>query len=361
MTGNQFEFAVTATVAWDEHGDASRSLSADIAGLLMADDSWGSGSHVKKIPVTDVSSRSGWPWYSYEDQLYERVWITPSSIDFGLLTRESEYDVYVWNAYRKVSVDLLSIVDVGSLEGITIAATLPVTILPTGQVMYVLTAVPVGGIVVEGYKRFDFSAPDPVNLFSSSLSLEGKRAIVLSYLHNWQKAFEVRYNFQTHVAQTRRFYEQRSQINAQCRRSASIFLLESSDSVYRLQNLLNVGRNAGWAVPIYSEPMHLSMAGSLLGLTTITVAEDLSKYWNLNQYDWMVMLYNVSTEQAEIVEVASVSNHSITLVEGPKNDWDAGDVIAFTAMASYLKSVKIEYQTDQVGEMSIEVEEYVSG
>ena len=64
MTGNQFEFAVTATVAWDEHGDASRSLSADIAGLLMADDPWGAGSHVKKIRLPTCPDLMA--WYSYE-------------------------------------------------------------------------------------------------------------------------------------------------------------------------------------------------------------------------------------------------------------------------------------------------------
>ncbi len=361
MTGNQFELAVGATPSWDEFDAASRDSSESIAGLLMADDSWAAGGHVKQLPVTDVSTRTGFLWESFVDQLYGRIWITPSSIDFGVLARESDYSVYVWNAYRSVSVDLLSITDVGVLDGITIDATLPETILPTGQVMYVLTAAPVGGIVIEGYKQFNFSGLPPIGLRAETLSLEGLRAVVLNYMHNWEKNFDVQYGFQTLIAQTRKFYEQRSQINSQCRRSVSVSLLESSDRVYRLQNLLNSGRSAPWIVPLYSEPISLNMTGSLLGLTTLNTIEDLTTYWNLIQYDWMVLLFNTETEEAEVVEVSSVGTNSIELVEGPKNDWDAADVIAFTAMVSYVRANRIEYPTDQVGEVSLEMEEYVSG
>lgn len=287
--------------------------------------------------------------------IYERMWLTPASIDAGFIVEDKQYSLYLWNAYRYQTITLNDIIG-DAVSGTSIAkGTLPIDLTAWEEKEYILTVLKSGPPVLNGTYTFDADVQDCV------LTLVGLRVIPFTYEHNWASKFALSYNFNTLILQSQKLYEQRRQYYSKPRRDLSINVLEVDSLAERLKNDLRYGQDKVFAVPVYSELSNIDEVGSLQGMTTINTKETLTSYWNLNNNTQFVMLLDLLTCEGEVKEIGTVGASSLTFAHTITMDLQAAHTVAYPCVVCYLDRKRFKAPTASVVEAVLDFKEYIRG
>lgn len=306
------------------------------------------------VNTSDVNAGYSTPCFGVS-HIYERVWLTPIKIDAGFIVEDKQYSLYLWNAYRYQTITLNDIIE-DAVWGTSIdKGTLPIDLTPWEEKEYTLMVLKSGPPVLNGTHTFDTDVQDCI------LVLVGLRVVPFTYDHNWTSKFDISYDFNTLVVQSRKLYEQRKQDYSQPRRSLGVNVLGIDSLGERLKNDLRYGQDKIFAVPVYAELFNIDESGSLQGMTTINTKETLTPYWNLNNNVQFVMLLDVLTWEGEIKEVDSVGASSLTFAGEIIMDLQAARTVAYPCVICYLSRKMFRSPTASIVKATLDFEEYIRG
>lgn len=155
------------------------------------------------INQLERSISGGWITYSYFEDYYERVWFIPSAVDFGPITAETTFPVFMWNAHlHRVDLDNVTISGDSSLSFGNLPSDLHLN--PLGGTYFNVIAGVNGEPIIDAVASFSF---DPVELVD--LPIQGIRARLWPFRVNWKDGFETALEYKTEIITARAGYEQR--------------------------------------------------------------------------------------------------------------------------------------------------------
>jgi hypothetical protein len=110
----------------------------------------------------------------FTDDFYNRVYLLPSEIDFGVILSEAIETFRIWNAYF-TPVDCLSISDYNIGNLVFSGLSSPYTMHGVGEVLYTVTAPQEGDPTIEALRVFLFDVDE------LTLTVTGVRSIIFSF------------------------------------------------------------------------------------------------------------------------------------------------------------------------------------
>jgi len=131
---------------------------------------------------------------------------------------------------------------------------------------------------------------------------------------NWGESIELKYNFVTAIASTRKLVEQRKSLLGTVKRQIRAFIVGYAREHARIEHYLKSVQASQIYVPIYTEPIRPLGNGSIQGVNSISV-DDVSKYYNLRNLTNYVAVIDERDDPItpEIHPLASASENYISI------------------------------------------------
>ncbi len=281
------------------------------------------GSRTFVDPLENNTEYNGLLFGAFSELYYNRIHVVPSKIDVGNLVNRQERQVEVWNAYF-VQKNLTAILAT-TLDGTNLVGEEIYTFDALESKFYVLTVTLDGAPSFSGFYTFQFSdAEDPI------LTIEGKRVIVMPWIHNWDSGITERISYLTDVIEAKSGKEQRIQLRGRARRQYEYnILLRDARERIRYRNLMSGWQHRTFAIGIWSDILPLG-ADYLIGETIINIDTRFRDY-EVGSY---CMLWRNSLTY-EIIEIEALTASSITLAQPLLNNW-LKDAIILPARLAYV-------------------------
>jgi hypothetical protein len=289
-----------------------------------------------------------------DEFLFHRIWIWPKTFHIPLILDTVENEFIIWNAHRNHSVTLSGFDIDGDATGVHVPnPLLPLTLTWDQDVVFTLIVSPNGAVQLDTTFHFVHNGP-PQDV---QLRVAGLRALCLPLYHNWQHEYGITYSLDSTVASTLRLHEQRKSMQTRVRREISASPLFFDGSI--MSNMLQVAANQLWIAPIETEPMHLAITGSIEGLQSLTMQEDLSKYFNLS-LSTHLMIRNLDDDTDFFLgEITNIAGNTITFRNELAVDYHANRVCCYPVMLSTIAPYSIEALTSWVHESDIVLTEFI--
>lgn len=200
--------------------------------------------------------------WSYANDFYNRIHITPSKVNLGNLTSTAAISFEVFNGYFTPK-NLTSITTTGA-NGMTLAgAAAPMVFHALQSEMYQVGVSVDGPPDINEVFRFLWSTPSD----TAFLNVTGRRIVVFPYISD-ESTKEV-LEWKTQVLQSYNSTEQRVRLRKHPRQSVSAQYPIQASEMTRALNLLYGWLASRWAVPFWAEAQQ--SADLLSGFTTIAI------------------------------------------------------------------------------------------
>lgn len=286
--------------------------------------------------------------------IYDRIWLSPYYINCGFILYNIAYTISFWNAYLTTQYTINNITDSDLEPPCSLTkGTLPLVLEPTEEVIYDLVVSRGNSASLDGYYRFETDDPDVYY----DLDIWGTMVVFIDIEHDWSSTYGIDYKYETVISATRTLYEQRRQLFNRCRRE--IHLKGYVNNYAKANNYIRYSIDKPAIVAIYSEPMRLVTSGSLQGLTTISIYEDITYYWNLQNLSDMIVIINKNTRASEVCELSSISGNDIILSGAIENNWDASSVVLYPVALMYVDQSEFSSITDTIADCNLKYREHV--
>ena len=256
--------------------------------------------------------KSGTIATSYYDDFYNRVHVTPRTLDIGNLLSVQTREVSVWNAW--ITDQALSAIDESGTDSLTesgVAA--PTVFAPLEERAFLVTVTTTGPATIGAEYTFVFPSESPL------LAVTGRRVVVFGHAPNWARPVVEKLNWLTDVLLSAGGVEQRIGLRDAPRRALSYELATMTRHQTNLLETMLLGwQSRLWAVPVWTDAQTLSAdlpAGSL-AIPSTTAGYEFA-------VDGLVLLW-AAHDQHEAVEVAAVGASDLTLKTATLADWPAG-------------------------------------
>ncbi len=298
-----------------------------------------SGARTDTQPVTEPAiAKSG-----HEQQMfgmadwYNRIHITPTTIDLGFVVSDIAYAIEVWNAYL-TSKTLSSVLSNG-FDGVTLTqpAATPLTYEPLQVRNYTLNVDSVGGVVLSAGLIFNFTgAPTP------DLSISGTRILLFPFRPNWQNRVSETLEWKTDVLRAFDGDEQRRSLRVLPRRGLEYDFMVRGENARLFENLMWSWQHRLFAVPLWMYKANLTSPASIGDSTLYLDTTDRGF-----AVDGLVCIYR-STTQFEVAAADTVSSNQITLKYPLSNGWVAGDRVYPVLVGKPPSSIPTQRHTDDL-------------
>ena len=164
--------------------------------------------------------------------------------------------------------------------------------------------------------------------------------------------FNLKYRFITVLERNKRFVEQRRPVlNAPFHEETAEFLLDRLKE-QKFINDLRLGSLQVFAVPIFAEPLH--PIGNLQGLTTVSIAENLNEYWNVQTIE--VILIKSADGLMELKYLQNLNPNSLVMNPAIINNFQVKTII-YPCFPGIIQSKNIRVITDRIISAQIEFRE----
>lgn len=268
---------------------------------------------ITHYPVsTTPLAKSGAIATSYYDDFYNRVHVTPRTLDIGNLLSVQTRSVSVWNAW--ITDQALSSITESATTGLTESGIVaPSTFAPLQELAYDVTVDTEGPATIAATYTFNFPAESP------TLDVTGRRVVVWGYAPNWAEPVRETLGWLTDVLTSQAGIEQRIGLRDAPRRGLE-YALTTMDrhASSHLEMILMGWQSRLFAVPVWTDGQTLaaSLAAGSLSIPCATasyefVANGLALLWRAH-------------DDYEAVEIASVGGSSLTLKAATVATWPAG-------------------------------------
>nr|WP_281720102.1 hypothetical protein [Nitrosomonas nitrosa] len=274
------------------------------------------GAVVDQLPVSPEpqSAISSLFAPSFKDDYYDRIHITPASIDLGNVISQKIIQVEVWNAY--FTANLLSSIDTNAGTGISFTGPQPE---PTSfnaleSRIYTLAVDVAGPPIINTTYTLNFAAESP------TLMVVGRRVILLFAGINWDNGVLERYEWLTDIITSWDGAEQRVKLRATPRREIEAHLqVFGLDFVRKLQSTLFGWQSRSYLIPYWPDYYLLSAelpAGSMVIPNIPTGDSEFIA-------GGVALLFD-AIDHNESVQIVSVEANQLTLDLPTQQTWPAG-------------------------------------
>lgn len=283
--------------------------------------------------------------FSFADDYYNRVWVIPRLLSFGVVAQRTEQTFYIWNAqfeptsYTGYSVE-------GDAAGLTLGSITSGTIKPLQLITSTLTAAADGPAEFGLSYSFGFSLGN-----SATLAVSGLRGKIWPFRPNWSTPFSTIYDYKTDIITTRSGREQRRAVRRTARKALEFkATIRDSAELRKLQENMAYWHARSYIVPEF--PLRAIASTSMaLGGTSIQVEA---------VPDWLVADITVALSDganASLRKVASVSGTTISFTAISDRDWAAGTLIHPTVVGRLDQKITAAMRTNAVADVQIRVDE----
>lgn len=261
---------------------------------------------------TTPLARSGTIATSYYDDFYNRVHVTPRTLDIGNLLSVQTREVSVWNAW--LTDQALSAISESGTDGLTESGIVaPTTFAPLEERAFLITVATTGPATIEAEYTFAFPTESPL------LAVTGRRVVVFGHPPNWAAPVTEKLSWLTDVLLSHGGVEQRIGLRDAPRRALAYELATLTRHQTNLLETMLLGwQSRLWAVPVWTERQDLSGVVSA-GSFTIPCATSGYEF----AANGLALLW-AAHDQHEAVEVEAVGANSITLKTATVAAWPAG-------------------------------------
>lgn len=243
---------------------------------------------------------------------YNRIYITPSHIDFGALSNPATQYLDVWSAWL-VSIDLDQVTENGT-DGLELYGVAPKIYAPLELASYAVTALLDGPPSIEGRYTFEFDSGD-----APMVTVSGSRAKVWPFAVNWADGFKVNLSFKTDIWASRSGKEQRRALRTTPRKTVEFSSITSGVKLRTFRALMASWQNKVMVMPDVTRKVYLT-AASAPGGTSVTL--DAVKDWIVA--DATVVM--IDGERREIRKVDYVTGLVVTFTAS-SGAWPAGAAV----------------------------------
>lgn len=253
-----------------------------------------------------VTGRVGGSFYG---DYYNRIHLTPQSLDFGNILEAQSRQLYIWNAYLTTS----AFTGYTTTDKLLSVTPLFAALFPLQEFLTAVIAQPGGVNNLDADITFGWtSRPD------SLLHVYGTRVAILPYQPNaqWQETHE----WITNVIKSYNGTEQRVKLRYYPRTTVEVSYQVPPADRQRAQNLVQGWVNAGWIVPLWTDA---AVSGPVAtGAMSFNVVNSDS----LIQYATELVLWQ-RHDLYEVVRVGSIVGTTVNLINPVVNDYSRAVVV----------------------------------
>ena len=256
--------------------------------------------------------KSGTIATSYYDDFYNRVHVTPRTLDIGNLLSVQTRSVSVWNAW--LTDQALSAINESATTGLTESGIVaPTTFAPLEERVFYVTVDTAGPAAIDAEYTFVFPTESPL------LAVTGRRVVVFGHAPNWARPVVEKLNWLTDVLLSHGGVEQRVGLRDAPRRALAYELATMTRHQTNLLETMLLGwQSRLWAVPVWTDAQNLAadLAAGSLAIPAVTAGYEFA-------VDSLVLLW-AAHDRHEAVEIDAVGASSLTLKTATLADWPAG-------------------------------------
>lgn len=181
---------------------------------------------------------------------------------------------------------------------------------------------------------------------------------IFGFRHNWVSSVNTSYAFNTAIAASERYKEQRRPLRASPNISQSAELLVEQEVSARVFDYLRACRTSIMYVPLFCEPLEVSSSGT--GLTTINVSATANHWYLNNMARYLVVIDKTGTQAPALLTLSSVGATSVT-VAANSFVYAANTCIIFPAFEGIINSFRKTFETPSLSAYQVDFSSYTSG
>lgn len=273
--------------------------------------------------------------------LWDRVIVSPTGIDAGLVVQNTDFSGYIWNTKtRNITVNNYSLQDI---DGVVLNPTPPFTVGALNDVPTRITVLVEGSPILDGYLLYEV---DEGVLTTYRTYIQGLRGLIFSFPPGFPYVEGERFRTSVFRSYTGREVRKALLEKTKFRWSYKVKLTE--EDLQKVQRFVRYALRPTILHPVWSSLSHLTQDTD--GTTTIYL-DTANRDFQPGDY---LLLKNDSYEDA--VQIESVGAGQITLKKPPRYQFYAGDMVV-PLKPAILKQVQRLTHRSVWGEIEIEAEE----
>lgn len=288
-------------------------------------------------------------WTDIKDKLLINLFQDQTQ-DVGDIMAEQIIEFFVWNTY--LSDITCTDIEETDTTGLTLDGPTPsFTIHPLKSASYELTISMIGPSQIDAWYEWNFGES-----YTPAINIIGSRIKLLPIKHNWANTMKIGYSLNTIISTTKKLYEQRKPVYPDARREITVSELHITPTI---RNLLSSLANFYFGIPVITEPITPTAGQAALNtLMTINVDETLANYYNMQKAD-RIVIWNDSTDETEVLQVASLGATSINLLYPSLKTWNLNNCTIYPMVMCIVNEVGMSNITDGVYETQLRVTEFI--
>ncbi len=286
------------------------------------------------------------------DQILNRIWFSPSSIDAGFITDDTPYDVWVWNAYRDHDLTVSGVTPADH-EGVSFPVNLPAKIPSMQERKWPLAVTEKGPAVMD----LVFSLVMDGKLYPIRITC--MRAILMTLEPDWSDGVSFSLAFDTVIATGGTLKEQRRPLVPVPARELSVSYVTEGLEDQVLLNKVSWCHDKMVGVPLYHEPVYVADVEE--GDMILEPVTDITGCLNLNRLCRYVILINRVSGLYGLYEIESLEGGYITLTKPVPYSYPGADTVVYPVFFALIASVDHDSLTRSAGQARITFREFFYG
>lgn len=278
---------------------------------------------------------------SYFDDFYNRIHVTPKTINFGNIVSEQQAQVDIWNAY----LEPRNLVAINGEElGLTVTGPAPaLTMTATQELTWTI------GVTIDGVFNLDALVNWVFSTETAKLNVLGKRIQIFPFAINWEPGITERLEWLTDVLTSTEYFTQRRQLRIHPRRylQAEILLANRDRQAFDMAVFGWGGRE--WLIPIWFDIQQLTLPANA-GQNFIACD---TEYLDFSDGGNAILMGN-SIRDYEAVEIAEVQASGLLLTRNLVNTWPALSRIYPARTARLVSQPRLTRKSDTVQKTDVE-------
>lgn len=281
---------------------------------------------------------------NYTDDLYYRVHIFPTTINFGNVVSEQSRDVELWNA--TFEMQYLSQLSLGGAVGVELSETeIPMVLTPLQELVFQATA------SLNGPPTIDETLTAVIGDRTITVPVTGRRIIVFPFPPNWKNGVEDTFAFNSWVQRgSNGTVQTGSTWGNNPRRELDYTILLKGNDTARCENLLMGWQSRYYGVIQWPDESKLT-AQCNIGAQTIYL-DTTNRAFGVGSF---VIIYKDSTH-FEAAEIEEMTDDSITITTEFGTTWPVGSRVYPVFAGLINSSLQGVRHTDDVLEMPVSFE-----
>jgi hypothetical protein len=276
----------------------------------------GASSHTNNLPVSYVSvNHTAYKAPTLTDVFYNRLFVEPVLVDFGILVSTQSQNVIAWNGFLTQTVILNNLLTSG-FDGIEIIGDAPPsTFLPLQERTYEIRASTDGPPNIDAQIRFDWEPGFDDNY----VYITGLRIVLYPYLYRTNMIENL--EWLTNILINDDGSENRQGLRENPRQKFSVLSFIQPSEHIRADNILYGWRHQTWAIPIWSEGRQPTSA-----VTALDIIIQVDTRFGDFRVDSLAVIWE-NERKFDLFTILSLTDTQITLDRGITEDFSVNAIV----------------------------------